>query len=42
MSLAAFVGWASLRALLAFLGRGAFAWFGVYCALLAAGYLCFA
>ena len=36
--LSAFVGWIALRFLLAFLGRGAFAWFSVYCAVV--GGLC--
>jgi len=31
-ALAGAVGWVALRLLLAFLGRGAFAWFAVYCA----------
>jgi undecaprenyl-diphosphatase len=35
------VGWASLRVLIAFLGRGAFAWFAVYCCLVGSGYLLF-
>ena len=39
--LAALVGWASLRVLLAFLARGAFLWFALYCALLGSGYLLF-
>ena len=39
---AGFVGWGALRALLAFLGRGAFAWFAFYCALLGGGTLLFA
>jgi undecaprenyl-diphosphatase len=37
--LAGLVGWAALRALLAFLGRGAFLWFALYCAVLGAGTL---
>lgn len=37
--IAAIVGWLALRVLLAFLGRGAFAWFALYCALLGASYL---
>ena len=41
MALAAFVGWGALRVLLAFLGRGAFAWFAVYCVTLGVGYLAF-
>ncbi|MFT5288347.1 MAG: undecaprenyl-diphosphatase [Planctomycetota bacterium] len=32
--IAAIVGWISLRLLLSFLGRGAFAWFALYCVLL--------
>lgn len=32
--LAAAVGWGALRFLLSFLGRGAFAWFALYCAVL--------
>ena len=36
-----FIGWGALRALIAFLGRGAFAWFAVYCAVLATGILAF-
>ena len=39
---AGFGGWGALRLLLAFLARGAFAWFAVYCAVLGAGYLAFA
>ena len=39
--LSALVGWASLRVLLAFLNRGAFLWFAVYCAVLGTGYLIF-
>ena len=38
---AGFVGWGALRVLLAFLGRGAFAWFALYCAVLGAGALAF-
>lgn len=38
---AGFVGWGALRALLAFLDRGAFAWFGAYCAVLGLGVLAF-
>ncbi len=38
---AAFVGWGALRILLAFLARGAFLWFAVYCAALGGGYLIF-
>ena len=38
---AGFVGWGALRLLLAFLGRGAFAWFAVYCAALGGGVLLF-
>ena len=41
MAFAAFVGWGALRMLLAFLGRGAFAWFAVYCVALGAGFLAF-
>ncbi len=40
--LAALVGWGALRLLLAFLGRGAFGWFAVYCAALGGGYLALA
>ena len=36
MLLAAAVGWVALRLLLSSLGRGAFAWFAVYCAVLGA------
>ncbi len=39
---AALVGWAALRVLIAFLGRGAFVWFAAYCAVLGSGYLVFA
>ena len=39
--LSALVGWASLRVLIAFLNRGAFVWFAVYCAVLGVGYLIF-
>jgi undecaprenyl-diphosphatase len=39
---AALVGWAALRVLIAFLNRGAFAWFSAYCAALGIGYLVFA
>lgn len=38
----ALVGLVALRALLAFLNRGAFVWFGVYCALVGLGYLAWA
>ncbi len=38
---AGFVGWGALRMLIAFLGRGAFVWFAVYCAALGSGYLMF-
>lgn len=38
---AAFIGWGALRMLLAFLGRGAFAWFAIYCAVLGTGTLLF-
>lgn len=38
---AGFVGWGALRVLLAFLARGAFRWFSVYCAALATGVLLF-
>jgi undecaprenyl-diphosphatase len=34
---AGFIGWGALRMLLAFLGRGAFAWFAVYCVVLGSG-----
>lgn len=37
--LAGFVGWGALRILIVFLGRGAFTWFAVYCAVLGAGAL---
>lgn len=40
--IAALVGWVCLRLLLAFLGRGAFAWFALYCAAVGGGYLAFA
>ena len=36
---AGFVGWGALRVLLAFLGRGAFAWFAIYCFALGTGAL---
>ena len=36
---AGLVGWGALRALLAFLGRGAFTWFALYCGVLGAGAL---
>lgn len=39
--LSALVGWASLRVLIAFLNRGAFLWFAVYCVVLGTGYLVF-
>ena len=39
MLLAGFVGWGALRMLLAFLGRGAFAWFAAYCVALGSGAL---
>ncbi|HVS08781.1 MAG TPA: undecaprenyl-diphosphate phosphatase [Planctomycetota bacterium] len=39
VAVAALVGWAALRVLLAFVSRGAFAWFALYCAVLGAGYL---
>jgi undecaprenyl-diphosphatase len=39
--LAGFVGWGALRVLIAFLGRGVFAWFAVYCTALALGALAF-
>ena len=42
MLLAGFIGWGALRMLLAFLGRGAFLWFAVYCAVLGGGILLFA
>jgi len=42
VAFAGFVGWGALRALIAFLGRGAFAWFAVYCAALGGGILAFA
>jgi undecaprenyl-diphosphatase len=32
VALSALVGWAALRILIAFLGRGAFGWFALYCA----------
>lgn len=38
---AGFVGWGALRVLLAFLARGAFRWFSVYCLVLALGVLLF-
>ena len=39
--LAALVGWGALRWLLAFVSRGAFLWFAVYCALLGGAFLTF-
>lgn len=39
---AGFVGWGALRMLLAFLDKGAFLWFALYCAALGTGYLVFA
>ena len=42
LAVAALVGWAALRVLIAFLNRGAFAWFSAYCAALGVGYLVFA
>lgn len=39
MLLSGVVGYAALRLLIAFLGRGAFAWFALYCLLLGGGYL---
>lgn len=41
VGVAGLVGWFALRLLLAFLGRGAFAWFALYCALLGTGVLLF-
>jgi undecaprenyl-diphosphatase len=41
IAVSAVVGWVALRLLLAFLGRGAFGWFGVYCVALGAGWLVF-
>jgi undecaprenyl-diphosphatase len=41
MAVSAVVGWASLRVLLAFLGRGVFHGFAVYCAALGVGWLLF-
>jgi undecaprenyl-diphosphatase len=37
--LSAVVGWAALRLLLSFLGRGAFGWFALYCGALGLGWL---
>jgi len=42
LAVAALVGWAALRVLIAFLNRGAFVWFAAYCGALGAGYLLFA
>ena len=42
MLFAGFIGWGALRILLAFLGRGAFVWFAVYCVVLGGGFLVFA
>jgi undecaprenyl-diphosphatase len=42
LMVAALVGWAALRVLIAFLNRGAFVWFAAYCAVLGTGYLAFA
>jgi len=42
VGLSGLVGWGALRLLIAFLGRGAFAWFAVYCAALGIGFLVFA
>jgi undecaprenyl-diphosphatase len=42
LAVSALVGLFALRALLAFLNRGAFVWFGVYCALVGLGYLALA
>ena len=42
VAIAAIVGWLALRLLLAFLGRGAFAWFALYCAAVGGGYLALA
>jgi undecaprenyl-diphosphatase len=41
IAVSAVVGWVALRLLLAFLGRGAFGWFAVYCVALGAGWLLF-
>ena len=41
MLFAGFIGWGALRMLLSFLGRGAFAWFSVYCTALGVGSLLF-
>lgn len=41
IAVSAFVGWVALRLLLAFLGRGAFGWFGVYCVVLGGTWLLF-
>ena len=38
---AGFIGWGALRMLLSFLGRGAFAWFSIYCTALGVGSLLF-
>ena len=38
-AVAAVVGWLALRVLLAFLGRGAFAWFALYCVLMGGTFL---
>jgi len=37
----ALVGWVALRWLIAFVAKGAFLWFAIYCAALGAGYLAF-
>ena len=42
VALSALVGWAALKLLLAFLGRGAFGWFALYCAALGLGWLALA
>ena len=42
LGVAALVGWAALRVLIAFLNRGAFVWFAAYCGALGLGYLAFA
>lgn len=42
VALSALVGWGALKLLLAFLGRGAFGWFALYCAALGLGWLALA
>jgi undecaprenyl-diphosphatase len=42
VALSALVGWLALKLLLAFLGRGAFGWFALYCGALGLGWLALA